>query len=131
MSNAPIPRKSLRAKVQEHRAHNRRGLGLRAFASGFRPFAAVDGADGGDPHSGDLRQINNATSTAKFGHIPFVLSGAAPAVATLFQDVIVRDVFTEVAGLQPPPVASVGAGVTDKLHVKRSVGSPAGFVRAT
>jgi hypothetical protein len=60
-----------------------------------------------NPHSGDLRQINNATSTAKFGHIPFVLSGAAPAVATPFQDVIVRDVFTEVAGLQPPPVASV------------------------
>jgi hypothetical protein len=68
MSNAPIPRKSLRAKVQEHRAHNRRGLGLRAFASGFRPFAAVDGADGGDPHSGNLRQIGKGDFGLSPGH---------------------------------------------------------------
>jgi hypothetical protein len=29
----------------------------------------------------EIRRLNNATSTAKFGHIPFVLSEAAPAIA--------------------------------------------------
>ena len=67
----------------------------------------------------------NATSTAKFGHIRLVLSGAAPAVAALFQDGVVWDAFIAVAGLQSLPVVSGGAGAKDKLHVKRSASSPA------
>ena len=67
----------------------------------------------------------NATSAAKFGHIPLVLSGAAPAVTALFQDVIVRDIFTQVAGLQEPTVVSGGAGANDKPYVTRSASSPA------
>ena len=35
----------------------------------------------------------NATSAAKFGHIRLVLSGAAPAVAALFQEGVVWDAF--------------------------------------
>jgi hypothetical protein len=42
----------------------------------------------------------NAISAAKFG----LLSGAAPAVAALFQDAVVWDAFTAVARVQPPPV---------------------------
>jgi hypothetical protein len=47
------------------------------------------------------RQIRrlNATSTARFDHIPLVLSGAAPVVTALFQDVLVSDAFISVAGL--------------------------------
>ena len=45
----------------------------------------------------------NATSAAKFGHIRIVLSGAAPAITTLFQDALVWDTFIAVAGLQRPP----------------------------
>ena len=67
----------------------------------------------------------NATSTAKFGYIPLVLSGAAPAVAALFQDAVVWDAFTAVAGLQAPPVVSGEASAKDKPRVKRSGGSPA------
>ena len=63
----------------------------------------------------------NATSTAGFGHIPIVLSGAAPAIAALFQDAVVWDAFTAVARLQSPPVASGGAGTKDNLRVKRLV----------
>jgi hypothetical protein len=62
----------------------------------------------------------NATSAAKFGHIRIVLSGAAPAVATLFQDAVVWDAFIAVAGLKSPPVVSGWAGAKDKLHAKRS-----------
>ena len=46
----------------------------------------------------------NATSTAKFGHIPPVLSGAAPAITALFQDAVVWDAFGAVARLQSPLV---------------------------
>ena len=60
----------------------------------------------------------NATSAARFGHIRLVLSGAAHAIAALFQDVVVWDAFIAVAGLQALPVASGGAGVKDKLHAK-------------
>jgi hypothetical protein len=41
----------------------------------------------------------NATSAAKFGHIPLVLSGAAPSIMALFQDTLVWDAFSAVAGL--------------------------------
>jgi hypothetical protein len=34
------------------------------------------------------------------GHIPIVLSGAAPAIAALFQDAVVWDAFIAVAGLR-------------------------------
>jgi hypothetical protein len=34
------------------------------------------------------------------GHIPIVLSGAAPAITTLFQDAVVWDAFIAVAGLR-------------------------------
>ena len=47
----------------------------------------------------------NATSTAKFGHIRLVLSGAAPAITALFQDAVVWDAFIAVVGL---PVVSRG-----------------------
>jgi hypothetical protein len=47
----------------------------------------------------------NATSAAKFGHIRPVLSGAAPAITALFQEGVVWDAFTAVAGL---PVVSGG-----------------------
>jgi hypothetical protein len=49
----------------------------------------------------------NAISAAKFGHIRIVLSGAAPAITTLFQDALVWDTFIAVAGLQRPPAAGV------------------------
>jgi hypothetical protein len=67
----------------------------------------------------------NATSALWFGHIPLVLSGAAPAITTLFQDVLVWDTFIAVARLQAPPVVSGGAGATHQLRVKRSASSPA------
>jgi chromosome segregation ATPase len=60
----------------------------------------------------------NATSAAKFGHIRIVLSGAAPAVATLFQDAVVWDAFIAVAGLQPLP-APVVRGQTANATVAR------------
>ena len=41
----------------------------------------------------------NATSVG-LGHIPLVLSGAAHAIAALFQDAVVWDAFIAVAGLQ-------------------------------
>jgi len=40
----------------------------------------------------------NATSASRHGYIPLVLSGAAPAVQTLFADAIVRDRFAAVRG---------------------------------
>ena len=67
----------------------------------------------------------NATSTARFSHIPIVLSGAAPPIAALFQDAVVWDAFMAVARLQSPPVVSGGAHAKDKSRVKRSAGSPA------
>ncbi|HWY83523.1 MAG TPA: hypothetical protein VNY10_16630 [Roseiarcus sp.] len=67
----------------------------------------------------------NATSAAKFGHIPLVLSGAAPSIAAMFQEGVVWDAFIAVARLQSPPVVSGGAGAKDKLRVKRSASSPA------
>jgi hypothetical protein len=42
----------------------------------------------------------NATSALGLGHIPMVLSGAAPAIRTLFRDAVVWDAFIAVAGLQ-------------------------------
>jgi hypothetical protein len=51
----------------------------------------------------------NATSTSRFGYIRPVLSGAAPAVAALFQEGVVWDAFIEVAGLRSSPVVSRGA----------------------
>ena len=69
----------------------------------------------------------NATSTARFGYIRPVLSGAAPAITALFQEGVVWDAFIAVAGLQAPPVVSGGAGAKDKLRVKRSASSPAAF----
>ena len=45
----------------------------------------------------------NARSALGLGHIPIVLSGAAPAVQTLFHDALIWDAFISVAGLQPPP----------------------------
>ena len=71
----------------------------------------------------EIRRLN-ATS-AKFGHIPLVLSGAAPSIAALFRDVIVWDAFIAVAGLLSAPVVSCRAGVKDKLRVRRSAGSAA------
>jgi hypothetical protein len=62
----------------------------------------------------------NATSTARFSHIPIVLSGAAPAIAALFQDAVVWDAFTAVARLQPPPVVPGEASAKGNLRVKRS-----------
>jgi hypothetical protein len=56
----------------------------------------------------------NATSAAKFGHIRIVLSGAAPAVATLFQDAVVWDAFLAVAGMQARPVVSSGVDGGDR-----------------
>lgn len=56
----------------------------------------------------------NATSALRFGHILLVLSGAAPAITALFQDVVVWDAFIAVAGLQVAPVVSGGAGARDK-----------------
>jgi len=41
----------------------------------------------------------NATSTLGLGFVPLVLSGAAPAIKALFQDVVVWDAFIAVAGL--------------------------------
>jgi hypothetical protein len=67
----------------------------------------------------------NATSAEKFGHIPIVLSGAAPAISALFQDAVVWDAFIAVARLQSPSVASVGADGKDRPRVKRLAGSPA------
>ena len=67
----------------------------------------------------------NATSTARFGHIPIVLSGAAAAIAALFQDAVIWDAFIAVARLQSPSVASVGADGKDRPRVKRLAGSPA------
>jgi hypothetical protein len=67
----------------------------------------------------------NATSASRFGYIRPVLSGAAPAITALFQDALVWDMFIAVAGLQPPPVVSGGAGVTDKPRLRRSAGSRA------
>jgi hypothetical protein len=49
----------------------------------------------------------NAISAAKFGHIRIVLSGAPPAITTLFQDALVWDTFIAVAGLQRPSAAGV------------------------
>ena len=69
----------------------------------------------------------NATSTAKFGHIRLVLSGAAPAITALFQDAVVWDAFIAVAGQQSLPIVSSGAGAKDILHVKRSAGPLAAF----
>jgi hypothetical protein len=46
--------------------------------------------------------------------------GAAPAVVALFQEGMVWDAFSEVAGLKSPPVVSGWAGAKDKLHAKRS-----------
>jgi phage-related tail protein len=43
----------------------------------------------------------NAISALRFGYIRPVLSGAAPAIAALFQDALVWDAFIAVAGLQP------------------------------
>ena len=62
----------------------------------------------------EIRRLN-ATSAAKFGHIPLVLLGAAPAVAALFRDVIVRDVFMEVAGLQSAARQPISHFATDAL----------------
>ena len=62
----------------------------------------------------------NAISALRFGHIRLVLSGAAPAIVALFQDVVVWDAFIAVAGLQAPPVASGGASTKGNLRVKRS-----------
>jgi hypothetical protein len=67
----------------------------------------------------------NATSAAKFGHVPLVLSGAASSITALFQEGVVWDAFIAVAGLQEPTVVSGGAGAKDKLHVERSASSPA------
>jgi hypothetical protein len=67
----------------------------------------------------------NATSTLRFGYIRPVLSGAAPAVAALFQEGMVWDAFIAVAGLQSPEVVSCGAGAKDKLRVNRSASSAA------
>ena len=58
----------------------------------------------------------NATSAAKFGHIPLVLSGAAPAIMALFQDVLVWDAFSAVAGLQSRPSVSGEGRGKDKLR---------------
>jgi hypothetical protein len=41
----------------------------------------------------------NATSVLGLGYIPFVLSGAAPAITALFQYAVVWDAFIAVAGL--------------------------------
>jgi hypothetical protein len=63
-----------------------------------------------------------ATSTANFGHIRLVLSGAAPAIAALFQDALVWDVFIAVAGLKAPPVVSgwgKGEGPTASHAISR------------
>jgi hypothetical protein len=56
-----------------------------------------------------------------------LLSGAAPAVAALFQEGVVWDAFIAVAGMQSLPVVSSGAGAKDILHVKRSAGPLAAF----
>lgn len=61
----------------------------------------------------------NATSTSRFDYIHPVLSGAAPAVAALFQEGVVWDAFNAVAGL---PVVSGGAGAKDKLKVRNDQG---------
>jgi hypothetical protein len=72
-----------------------------------------------------VRRVNNETSTAKFGRIPFVLSGSAPAITVLFRDCLVSDAFVAVAGVQASPVVSGGAGAENKLHTKRSANSQA------
>jgi hypothetical protein len=69
----------------------------------------------------------NATSTARFGYIRPVLSGAAPAITALFQEGVVWDAFFEVAALPSAAVVSGGAGAKDKLHVERSARSQGAF----
>jgi hypothetical protein len=71
----------------------------------------------------EIRRLN-ATSAAKFGHIPLVLSGAAAPIAALFRDALVWDAFIAVAGLQSPPVVPGAAGKKDKSRVKRSASLP-------
>jgi hypothetical protein len=47
----------------------------------------------------------NATSALALGYVPLVLLGAAPAIATLFQEALVWDGFIAVAGLLPSKAA--------------------------
>ncbi len=68
----------------------------------------------------------NATSASRFGYIRPVLSGAAPAIATLFRDCLVSDAFVAVAGLQAPPAPVVrGQSRADRQRYRRA---PAAFV---
>ncbi len=72
----------------------------------------------------EIRRLN-ATSTARFGHIPLVLSEAEPAITVLFRDCLVSDAFVAVARMQSQPVVSGGAGANDEPRVKRSASLPA------
>jgi hypothetical protein len=56
----------------------------------------VSKIEGGDREIGRV----NAISALGLGHIPMVLSGAAPAIRALFQDAVVWDAFIAVAALQ-------------------------------
>jgi hypothetical protein len=58
----------------------------------------------------------NATSALQLGYIPLVLSGAAPAIRALFQDVVVWDAFISVAAFQQPPALCVRADARDALQ---------------
>jgi hypothetical protein len=67
----------------------------------------------------------NATSALKFGYIRPVLSGAAPPITALFQDVSVWDAFIGVAGLQAPPTAALQRHISGR---QRHGCLPAAFV---
>jgi hypothetical protein len=66
------------------------------------------------------RRVTNATSTAKFGYIRPVLSGAASVVAALFGDAIVWDAFIAVAGLPVPPAPVVRGHHKDRQRYRRA-----------
>jgi hypothetical protein len=59
----------------------------------------------------------NATSTLRFGYVRPVLSGAAPAVAALFQEGVVWDAFIAVAALQARTVGGPPRSNMDALKL--------------
>ena len=90
-----------------------------------KPIAEVAGLVAQiDPCDREIRNLN-ATSGLALGHIRPVLAGAAPVIGTLLADFVTRDTFIAVAGLQPPPVVSGGAGAKDQPHVKQPASLPA------
>jgi len=68
----------------------------------------------------------NATSTARFDHIPSRGRKRSPRSRFFFAtDRLVSDSFVAVARMQSQPVVSGGAGAKDEPRVKRSASLPA------